>query len=102
MPLTRWRLSRERTRQKQKALHMLALSGVVRPSHVELRYSIPILKVGASLQSAPIPTAPHQSPQPQEPSVTIGTTDSQLLHWIRLTGALPKRLATPWVGTAEG
>jgi hypothetical protein len=33
----------ERTRQKRKALHMLALSGVVRPSHVELRYAIPLL-----------------------------------------------------------
>jgi hypothetical protein len=35
----------ERTRQKRKALHMLALSGVVRPSHVELRYAIPLLNL---------------------------------------------------------
>lgn len=32
----------ERTKQKRKALHMLALSGVIRPSHVELRYTFPI------------------------------------------------------------
>lgn len=33
----------ERTRQKRKALHMLTLSGVVRPSHVELRYAVSFL-----------------------------------------------------------
>ena len=40
MPLCQLRTYVERTRQKRKALHMLALSGVVRPSHVELRYAI--------------------------------------------------------------
>lgn len=35
----------ERTRQKRKALHMLTLSGVVRPGHVELRYTIPLSMV---------------------------------------------------------
>ena len=35
----------QRTRQKRKALRMLALSGVVRPSHVELRYAIPFLNM---------------------------------------------------------
>src|SRR5690349_12489574 len=43
MPLRHLRMYLERTRQKRKALHMLALSGVVRPSHVELRYAIPLL-----------------------------------------------------------
>lgn len=32
----------EHTRQKRKALHMLILSGVVRPSYAKLRYAIPL------------------------------------------------------------
>jgi hypothetical protein len=49
----------ERTRQKRKALHMLALSGVVRPSHVELRYAIPLLNLEdhlSALQEKPLTT----------------------------------------------
>jgi hypothetical protein len=34
--------------QKRTALHMLALSGAVRPSHVELRYAVPISSIAAS------------------------------------------------------
>lgn len=35
----------ERIRQKRQALRMLALSGVVRPSHIELRYTIPLMRI---------------------------------------------------------
>ncbi len=101
MPLTRWRLYRERAQQKQKALRMLALSGVVRPSHIELRYCIPILKIGASLQSTTPPTVTHHSTRPPEPSVTIGTGGKQLLQWVRLTDSISRRLANPWTETAE-
>ena len=45
MPLRPLRNYIERTRQKRKALRMLALSGVVRPGHVELRYAIPLMNV---------------------------------------------------------
>ena len=41
-PIHYIRLHRARKKQKRTALHMLALSGVVRPSHVELRYATPI------------------------------------------------------------
>ena len=40
MPL---RTEIEHTRQKQKALHMMILSGVVRPSCAKLRYAIPLV-----------------------------------------------------------
>lgn len=40
MPL---RTEIEHTGQKRKALHMLILSGVVRPSYAKLRYAIPLL-----------------------------------------------------------
>ena len=35
-------------KQKRTALYMLALSGAVRPSHVELRYATPIASITAS------------------------------------------------------
>ena len=41
-PIHYIQLRRARKKQKRTALHMLALSGVVRPSHVELRYATPI------------------------------------------------------------
>lgn len=42
MPLTRWTQYRQTRAQKEKALHLLALSGVVRPSTIELRYTAPL------------------------------------------------------------
>ena len=40
-PIQYIKLRRAHKKQKRTALHMLALSGVVRPSHVELRYATP-------------------------------------------------------------
>jgi hypothetical protein len=40
-------LRRARTKQTRTALHMLALSGVVRPGHVELRYATPLASMTA-------------------------------------------------------
>jgi hypothetical protein len=63
-PIHYIRLRRARTKQKQTALHMLSLSGVIRPSHVELRYTTPIASITAfrtqptaieHLQTQPIP-----------------------------------------------
>ena len=47
MPLRQLGTYRARARQIRKALHMLALSGVVRPSHVELRYAISFVNIEA-------------------------------------------------------
>ena len=44
-PIQYIKLRREHKQQKRIALHMLALSGVVRPSHVELRYAAPIVNM---------------------------------------------------------
>lgn len=47
----------ERTLQKEKALHMLILSGVVRPSYAKLRYAIPLLNSedpSSALQEKPV------------------------------------------------
>ena len=45
MTFSAWHTRRVRAQQKRKALQMLALSGVVRPSDVELRYPIPLIKI---------------------------------------------------------
>ena len=46
-PIQYIKLRRAHTQQKRTALHMLAVSGVVRPSHVELRYATPIASITA-------------------------------------------------------
>ncbi len=82
MPLARWRIYRERARHKRKVLQMLALSGVVRPSHIELRYTAPILKVGTSTASPRMkPTAARQqSASIQESPAAVRTWAEQLLQ----------------------
>ena len=46
-PIQYIKLRRAHKKQKRTALHMLAVSGVVRPSHVELRYATPIASITA-------------------------------------------------------
>ena len=46
-PIQYIKLRRAHRKQKRTALHMLAVSGVVRPSHVELRYATPIARSAA-------------------------------------------------------
>lgn len=52
MPLKIWRAYRMRAQQKRKAMQMLAISGVVRPGTVELRYTIPLMKMRISNSAA--------------------------------------------------
>ena len=103
MPLSRWQAKRERAQQKRKALHMLALSGVVRPSHVELRFTVPLLKVGASTASpcTKPAAATQQSVSLQESYVAMIMRDNQLLQWLRLRLPLmkaPESLGLNWRG----
>ncbi|MBS0155402.1 MAG: hypothetical protein JSS38_12455 [Nitrospira sp.] len=56
MAVRRLHMDLDQARQKQKALHMLILSGVVRPSHIGLRY-IPLLS-----QSEDSPMVPGTAP----------------------------------------
>lgn len=46
-PIQYIKLRRTHKNQKRTALHMLAVSGVVRPSHIELRYATPITRSAA-------------------------------------------------------
>jgi hypothetical protein len=45
MSVSRLHIYRGRTERKRKALHMLMLSGVVRPSHIALRYTALLTQV---------------------------------------------------------
>jgi hypothetical protein len=81
-------------KQKRTALHMLAMSGVVRPGHVELRYATPI----ASITAFRAQPAAHKNPQPQSilshpenSAITLNT--KQTRQWARtLSSALVQLL----------
>jgi|CXWL01.1.fsa_nt_gi hypothetical protein len=60
MPLSRWTHYRQTRAQKKKALHLLALSGVVRPSTIELRYTAPLSHISAE------PSCDEQTPIVQD------------------------------------
>lgn len=62
MPLTRWTHYRQTRAQKEKALYLLALSGVVRPSTIELRYTISLSHISAK------PSREEQAPLAQDVS----------------------------------
>lgn len=47
-PIQYIKLRRAHKKQKRTALHMLALSGAVRSSHVEIRYATPIDSITAA------------------------------------------------------
>jgi hypothetical protein len=58
------KLRRAHKKQKQTALHMLAVSGVVRPSHVELRYATPIASITAFRRQSTAIEHPQTQPIP--------------------------------------
>ncbi len=103
MALARWRTYRERVQQKRKALRMLALSGVVRPSHIEPRYTVPLLQIRVwhHSHSAPTADATQQSAPPRHSAPAMTSQGTQLLHWLRHTGSLSRRILTSRAGTAE-
>jgi hypothetical protein len=86
MPLAQWRTYRERARQKQKALHMLALSAVVRPGHVELRYTTPLTRGGASGTAFGTRTSTTQSALSlaslETPRSVESTRAQRFLQWL--------------------
>ena len=68
MPLTRWTHDRQSRAQKKKVLYLLALSGVVRPSTIELRYTISFSHISAK------PSREEQAPLAQDMSVPATST----------------------------
>ena len=71
-------------KQKRTALHMLALSGVVRPSHVELRYAAPTAGI-AAFRTQPTAIGNQQTHPVPLPSWDCNTTFNmkQTRQWAR-------------------
>jgi len=61
MLLARWIRYRQARTQKKKALHMLALSGVIRPSTTELRYATSPLRNSTGLLSNAEPSLSQET-----------------------------------------
>lgn len=88
--------------QKRTALHMLAVSGVVRPGHVELRYAAPIASITAfRTQPAAIKHPQTQSipSQPENSKITLNIKQTRL--WTRNLSSVIVQLANkpvtlPW------
>ena len=85
MPFESWRTRRIHAQQKRKALQMLALSGVVRPSDVELRYPIPLIKISGAHTP---PEARSSSYEQMAPSLAESSPQSpsqgrHLFQWLR-------------------
>lgn len=84
MPLTRWIRYRQARAQKKTALRMLALSGVVRLSTIELRYAAS--PHHNSFELSPI-EQPASSPSAPDipPSLTTSIQGSDLAHQLYST-----------------
>ena len=83
------RLRRAHKKQKRIALHMLAVSGVVRPSHIELRYEAPIVNMmSVSHGHAALSGQPLTHPL----RCRHGTTTSRSLDVNQTLGSKP-----PWL-----
>jgi hypothetical protein len=83
-PIQYIKLRSAQKKQQRTALHMLALSGAVRPSHVELRYAAPIASITASCAQPTVIGYPQTHPVP------LGSWDhdttlnkKQILQWAR-------------------
>ena len=77
-------LRRAHKKQKRTALHMLALSGVVRPSHVEIRYAAPIASITASRAQPTAMGHPLSHPLPlQSWNHNITLNMNQTWQWTR-------------------
>ena len=101
----RYNIKSRRTYMKQKrtVLYMLALSGVVRPSHVELRYATPIASITALRAQPTAIKHPQTQPIPSQPEnfhVALNII-KQAWQWTRNISSVIVQLASkpvvlPW------
>jgi hypothetical protein len=80
MPLSQTNTHRQRAKQKRAAIHMLALSGVIRPGHIEPRYTTPIWKVPTPRTS--VSTDNTGRAQQSIPSAAISGLLSNKTHYL--------------------
>jgi hypothetical protein len=93
-PIQYIRLRRTHKKQKRTALHMLAVSGVVRPSHVELRYSTTIPSMTAFRRQ---PTAIEHQTHP----LPLPSWDHNTTHNIKQKGQWARSLSSSLVQLAK-
>jgi hypothetical protein len=88
--------------QKRTALHMLALSGVVRPSHIELRYATSITSLTRFRTQPTAINHPQISPIPlQSDSRNVALNIKQARQWTRYLSSVLVQFAKqpvvlPW------
>lgn len=93
-PIQYIKLRRAHRKQKRTALHMLAVSGVVRLSHVELRYSTPVASMTAfRRQPEAIEHQTHPLPLP--------SWDHPTRHNMKATGQWARNLSSSLVQFAK-
>ncbi len=101
-PIQYIKLRRAHRKQKQTALHMLSVSGVVRLSHVELRYSTPVANTTSFRRQAAALLEQQTHPLPL-PSWNHNTTPNmkQAGQWARILSSslvqiAKKPIVFPW------
>ena len=94
-PIQYIKLHRAHKKQKRTALHMLALSGVVRPSHVELRYATPIASITA------FQAQPAAIRDPQTHPVPLPSWDHNTTLNMKQTGQWARSLSSAIVHLAK-
>lgn len=93
-PIQSIKLHQARKKQKQTALHMLTLSGVIRPGHVELRYAAPIASISAFRAQPRATGRPQSQPLPArsgEHMITLKIT--RVWQWMRSLSSTLVQLA---------
>ncbi len=93
-PIQYIKLRRAHRKQKQTVLHMLSVSGVVRLSHVELRYSTPVANTNSfRRQVAALEQQAHPLPLP--------SWDHNTTHNMKQTGQWARILSSSLVQIAK-
>ncbi len=101
-PIHYMKLRRAHKKQKRTALHMLALSGVVRPSHVEIRYATHIASITAFRAQPTAIKQPQIHPIPSQSwdhNITLNI--KQTRQWTRnfssaIVQLAKKPVVLPW------
>jgi hypothetical protein len=93
-PIQYIKLRKAHKKQKRTALHMLTVSGVVRPSHVELRYSYPIASMTTVRKQ---PTIERQQTHP----LPLPSWDHDIARNMKQTGQWARGLSSSLVQFAK-
>jgi hypothetical protein len=91
--------SRARAKQKRNALRMMALSGVIRPSHVELRYGTPLRSLPALWQPTKTETSlPTERTLARVWHREIQASGNQMRQWMLATSKILTQPARKLLG----